>query len=200
MNYQEWKKSNTHKSINDYFVEFPEKKSQLSSNYQPNPTKIITPIVTQVKTIKSSKPTDLILILASILIIVAFFLPWINIKILSLNLVSSSGSDLPNILSFVYPDSPQIERFGKIIYLIPIGALLVLVGEASKTFFLKAIGSVSVLITSSIWFYTLYSMFNYAIDQFGLSVSITNFYTIGMYLTLAGSLYYLFDILKSFFD
>lgn len=197
MNYQTWKKENPTKNINDYFIEFPDEKFQPSINIPTQPV-----IHSPVMSIKSSTKvaTDFILILASILIIVAFFLPWINIKLLNINFVNSSGSDLPDILKYIYKESPQMDRFVKAIYLIPIGAFLVLMGEAAKIFSLKAVGEVFVVLLSFGWFYTLYAMFNYAIDQYGLSISIANFYTIGMYLTLAGSLYYLFDIMKGFFD
>ena len=199
MNYQEWKRENPRKSINDYFKEFPEKKGQISTP-PPAPINISPPIIVSKETTSPFKSYDILLILASILIIVAFFLPWINIKLLSLDLVNSSGSEVPNILKYGYPDNTHLERFGKAIYLIPIGALLVIIGEASKSFFLKATGSALVLIISSISFYALYAMYNNAIDQFGISASITNFYALGIYLTLAGSLYYLFDIIKGFFD
>ena len=198
MNYQDWKRENPTKSINDYYLAFPEKKYQHTTTSTP----ITSPVIIhQNKKTKAAKPpTDILLILSSILIIVAFFLPWVNINVLNINFVNSSGADLPDILKLVYNDSPQIDRFANAVYLIPIGGIMVLIGEAGKIFSLKAIGEVLVFLLSCIWFYALYAMFNYAIQEFGLSVSITNFYTTGMYLTLAGSLYYFFDIVKGFFD
>lgn len=194
MNYHDWKTKNPNKSINDYFIAFPHKKLQ-------SPLVLSNPVVANNASKKvAKKEIDYLLILASILIIIAFFLPWVNINLLSINLVNSSGSDMPDILRFVYKDTPQIGRFVKAVYLIPIGAFLVLFGETARIFSLKAIGEVMVFMLSIAWFYALYAMFNFSIQEFGISISIGNFYAIGMYLTLAGSLYYFVDIIKGFFD
>jgi len=94
MNYQEWKKENPRKSINEYYIEFPEKKTQPAPSYPPPPVEVVTPpIIVSTKKTKPARSFDLVLIFASILIIVAFFLPWVNVKILSLDLVNSSGPD-----------------------------------------------------------------------------------------------------------
>ncbi len=125
MNYQNWKIKNPTKSINEYYIAFSEKKSQVFT-VVPNTITINNPP-------KATKEeTDYLLIFASILIIVAFFLPWVNIKILGLNLVNSSGADIPKVLKHIYKDAPQIERFVKAVYLIPFGAFLVLLGVTNK--------------------------------------------------------------------
>jgi len=76
----------------------------------------------------------------------------------------------------------------------------VLLGEAAKIFSIKAVGEVLVFILTIIWFYSLYAAFNYVINKYGLRISSSNFYASGMYLTLAGSLYYLVDIIRGFVD
>lgn len=185
---QEWKRENPGKNLNDYFQEFPESRtvnsSQESTNFI-NPNQIIHSRTSKKEIV------DIGSIIVSIMILVAFFLPWIDVKILGMfDLVNSNGFDLPKILEKTYQGFPN--RTLNTIYVIPVGAFIAMVAETQKSW-VKPVAQIVVVFITVYWFLILKQLIYYYGAQLGIQIDPLKFFSFGIYLTVLGCLYYIWD-------
>ena len=193
--FQEWKKDNPRKNINDYFQLYPEAKN---NPIVPKEAFTHPPPIINIPSVKKGKSLDILLIFSSIAIVAGFFLPWINVSFFKIGLQIISGKELPNHISNIYAELPP--DFTKTIYIIPIGAFLVLVGETLRVWQLKAFFEVLVCISFGYWLYTFHTIFNQSMSKWGVEIDLTSYYEMGIIITMVGVIYYVISILRSFVE
>ena len=192
---QEWKRNNPGKSLNEYFKEYPATSDNWSGNFIANSY----PKTQSVQTNQSieKEPIDIGSILVSLMIIVAFFLPWIDIKLLGMfSFGKISGFKLPNILEGAYLGSPPSDV--KSIYLIPICAFFAIVAETRKSR-LKPVVQVIAILIAIYWFYQIKQLITYLGYQLGVQLDPLKFFSFGIHLTFLGCIFYAYDVIREFF-
>jgi len=184
----EWKATNPGKSINDYFREFPNAKTNTTSSVQTvNP--YIAPNVEQ-----SVNKTNYGVIIFSLLIAVGFILPWVDVKLLNVfKLFQSNGYNMPTVVKTVINGLPTVAYNS--IYLIPIGALMAVFGEVSNKWMIKMTSQIIVVFVLIYWTILLLQILKAVEYQLGIQIQFTKIFSYGFYLTCMASLYYVYDMI-----
>ena len=129
------------------------------------------------------------------MILLAFVLPWINLRLFDLiNIFSSSAFNLPNILEKIFNGIPR--RALITIYGIPVFAFLSLAGELTRQSIAKVIGQVVTVIISFYWLIVLNSLIKYSGYSLGLNISVFDLFSYGFYLNYLCVIYYMIDLVR----
>ena len=183
----EWKTSNSGKSINDYFREFPNAKTNISGTQIAN--SYIQPIVE-----KSKRDTNYGVIVFSLIIAVGFVLPWVDIKLLNVfKVFQTNGYHMPTVMKTIINGSHTIAYNS--IYLIPLGALMAIFGEVSDKWMIKMTSQIIVVLVLVYWAILLFQIVKSAEYLLGIAVQFTKIFSYGFYLTCLASLYYIYDMI-----
>lgn len=164
--YQDWKKDNPNKSINDFYSEFPlatrnsanqlNVQNQHNILSQPHHNQNFIPVQTiYVQPAQAEKTVDTVNLLVSIAAILSVTLPWVDAKYLSVSVVKLSGFDLHEMVKFMsafnrMDTNPYLVNS---FYLIPGGALLSLIGELVKKEIIISFGQISNIFALGFWSY-----------------------------------------------
>jgi hypothetical protein len=187
--FQEWKNVNPGKGINEYFKEYPE-------TAEPNQGQFIEPhnFGYHQRNVEK-KATDPLLVITSVTIIIAFFLPWIEIRLLGMiDIVKSNGYNLPELLQTY---GSRIPTF--LIYAIPAGAIIALISELFGWTITKIAGQVMTIVWAIYWFFMLKQIVEASGNSLGIRMEPTRYFSIGIWITLLGTFYFTYDLLKVFF-
>lgn len=208
--------SNPGKGLNDYFEiygnEAPPKSppQPVAPIAKPEPSPVLPPPVTQDNTYvdqpksyiaapnKKKDKIDIINIIASILIIAGFFLPWMDMEEFKEvgDLTIVNGMDMYTVFSIF-----NLESFTDLsnytIYIILTGAVIALVGELMRNWAVRVIGQMLALPFGIYWTYKLYHLFSTEIHSEDLALM--DYLQYGFFLMLGGVLLYFIDILRSTF-
>lgn len=191
---QEWKRNNPGKSLNDYFKEYPVTTNTGSKDYTTTYSATTPPV--QSNHSEEKEAIDIASILVSVMIFIAFFLPWIDIRLLGMfNFVKSSGFELPYILERIYQGVPP--RALKSIYLLPICSFVAIVAETQKSWLKPVVQIVAILIVIY-WFHLLKQLIAYSGYQLGMQLEPMKFFSFGIYLTFLGCAFYVYDVIREY--
>jgi len=172
----EWIEANPGQSINDYYRKFPVKRETRFD------------AITTVSTSKT--PTHQTLITSAIVCSIGFigyFCPWFSIPILR---ISISGHEMVQMFNFFVNRNEEltnIQDYVEFLYLIPVTYVIIVLGAATKSYFLIGIGTVFNMLIVGI-------TMKFILD---LPTQILNSTTFGIYLVLIsiiGQLYNVFTI------
>ncbi len=188
-NLRDWQKDNPGRSINDYFLEYPDKRSLNNSNFQTIPN------IKRAKKNETDKDTGNIVF--SILLMVSCILPWINIRLLSfIKIRESNAFELSKLIKQFFTDLPELIYTS--IYLIPIMAFLSLIGESIGNWKIRVLGQVVALFVMIYWIVLIFRLIDLVKYNWGVTINPTNFFSYGLYLGCFASAYYLFDLVRTF--
>ncbi len=181
----EWKRSNPGKGVNEYYKAYPNSKAATpiaTNHFQPP---ILTSAVKEEISIGN--------IIFSVMIIVGFMLPWIDIKPFRLiQLIESNGYHLPRIIEkFTTVSSKMLLNS---IYLIPVGALVCIFAETTRNFTLKLFSQIIVVFALIYWVVLLYQLIASFENQFHISIEYVKILSYGFYLTCFATCYYIYDL------
>ena len=199
MDFSEWKKKNTGKSINDYYKENP---PRITKNNNLRDNSIIEPKINTNNTNEKLSQTNslkinITSIIFSLLIIISFFIPWFEINVFNYS-INTNGYKLPSYIKLLgLIESPIILKSNLII---PIVSFLTIIAEVNKSW-LRSLFQLIVISTIYFWIYKLWSIIQ-AISlesaNYGFDIELTQYFSIGLYLTIIGTIYYLYDAINSF--
>ena len=193
-NFNEWKKENPGKSINDFYESNPNTKPSSADMYaKPNNLTYAHQFESSNQS-SVSESHDLGNIIFSILILIAMLLPWLDTSFFFLDgLAKVNGLELYKVLKLIWAfntvEIPPILM--KSFYLIPIGAVLSLFGEVIKKDFMINVGQLANVLATAFWSYLFYTWYTNVNSQFYDLISY------GYYLALIGSMFYIY---KLFFE
>lgn len=184
----EWKRDNPGRAIHEYFEEYPE---DTTTQFQPT---VVPPIPLPQKPKKKKTSISILNILCSILVGVGFMMPWIDIALFETveDITEGTGNQLSAILAFLIKDLHEVVY--ESIKLIPIGAFSALLGEVLRSWLLKALGQIAVVMVFILWTFLIYRMVQVTEHELETQLVYTQLFGYGFYLTGVAVLYYLYDI------
>lgn len=206
---KEYLQSNPGKGLNDYFEIYGKEEVPVSA---PTPVQNLTPpppvaqdnnYVEQPKSYiaapsQQKTKVDIMSLLASILVVMGFFLPWIDMEEFKEagDLAMVNGMDMYTVFSIF-----NLESFTDLsnytIYLILAGAVIAFVGELMKNWAVRIIGQMVVIPFGLYWAYKLYYLFSTEIHPEELTL--LDYLQYGFFIVLGGVLLYFIDILRTTF-
>lgn len=196
--FKEWAKQNPRKSINDYYRIYGTGFSD--STIKPRTETVnSSPPIDLTKQTEETKKTlnnsQIICIIFSIVLAIAYFLPWIEFDFMGFNVTSASGYEIPKIIrslefSFDFFSSQPTNHptnYYYVLHLIPLCCLTIIISTITKTKGFILLAEI-LLIAIMAWF--IYKLTNLKVD------TILNLMGIGLYISLVCILYFLIDFFK----
>lgn len=208
---KEFLSSNPGKGLNDYFELYGNENQNISTpTPEPSPTPP-PPVTTQDNTYveqpksyidaPSNKKAkiDIINILASILILAGFFLPWMDMTQFKNtdDLEIVNGMDMYTAFSIF-----NLESFTDLsnytIYLIIAGAAIALIGELIRNWAVRIIGQMLTFPFVIYWIYKLYCLYSHT-EIHAEDLELMDYLQYGFFMVSAGALLYFIDIIRTTF-
>lgn len=166
--------------------------------YQPPPQQPIYQHIPQ----KKKTSVDLGTLFSSILVIGAFFLPWLDTQLLTLfdlDIVGTTGQKLPDILGKIYEGKGLPDYQLMSIFVIPVGAAIVLLSESLRFWLGRALGQIIVICALVYWTSFLMQLITYTSIEKTVELDMMQIFSLGFYLSVLGGLYYSLDLLRGIF-
>ena len=148
---------------------------------------------------KQKVKVDIMSLLASILIVMGFFLPWMDMEKFNDagDLTMVNGMDMYRVFSIF-----NLESFTDIsnytIYIILIGTIIAFVGELMKNWAVRVIGQMLAIPFGLYWAYKLYHLFSHT-EIHAEELALLDYIQYGFFLVLGGVLLYFIDIIRTTF-
>jgi hypothetical protein len=212
---KEFLRNNPGKGLNDYYKEYGDIKDSRPLTIQPvpppppqkKPKSEVVHVVDRSDEFPPPPPPpkrpglDAITIVAAMMVIVAFFLPWINVsefKAFKDLAVYIPGYELFDSMGLLY-ESPPPPLFYTI-YLIPAGGLITLLGELVRSWVIRIMGQVLVVSFSIYWAFEIHQIFLYAQEALKMEdLQLLKFLHYGFYLSCFGAVLLFIDLLRTLF-
>ena len=213
---QEYLSSNPDKGLNDYFKQYGEPEPQIQPEPvappppKPEPTpEIQAPAIdntyvdqprSYIATKKKEKAKiGMINILASLLVIASFFLPWMDMTKFKNtdDLEMVTGMDMYTVFNLF-----NLESFTDIsnytIYLILLGAVIALFGELLRNWAIRSMGQILMICFGSYWIYKVYHLFSHT-EIHAEELALMDYLQYGFFMMILGVILYFVDIMRTTF-
>lgn len=216
---QEYLRSNPGKGLNDYFKKYGDPEPQVQPEPvnppqpEPEPTPEIQPpaidntyVEQQPRSYitapsKDKSKIDVINIIASVLVIVSFFLPWMDMTGFKhtedLEKATVTGMDMYTLFKLF-----NLESFSALsnytIYLVAVGAIIALIGELMRNWAVRIIGQILTICFGFYWIYKIYYLFSHT-EIHAADLVLTDYLQYGFFIMALGVILYFVDIMRTTF-
>ncbi|MGK0391548.1 MAG: hypothetical protein ACI94Y_004315 [Maribacter sp.] len=207
---QEYLSTNPDKGLNDYFKKYGEPEPVIPPQPEPELIPEVQPVAVDntyveqprsyIATTNKVKPKiGIINIFASILVIAAFFIPWMDMTQFKeageLEIVT--GMDMYMVFNLF-----NLESFTDIsnytIYLIPLGAIIALIGELLRNWAIRSMGQILTICFGSYWVYKIYHLFSHT-EIHAEELVLMDYLQYGFFIMVLGVVFYFVDIMRTTF-
>ncbi len=202
---QDFLRDNPGKGLNDYFEMYGQPEETAPVAQQPiqqdiqQESYVDTPRSYIKGNQKDQSSIDVLNIIASLAMMAAFFLPWVNVEGFKQAEELSTVSGLDMYSLFTHFD---LESFSDLsyytVYIIPLGALIALIGELMRNWAVRIIGQILAISFGVYWGIKLYFLYT-AEGIHPEDLAVMDFLQYGYMIAIVGIILLLVDIFRTTF-